>query len=223
MQKREEGEVEGGGGRDGTKGGTPNKRREGQHGKTLAMTLAVATATAIRQDSRCRKQTRQTMRQTALKRRRYERGARNDEETASTQDARGRSKSTNTRNPKIKRNEKRQAVAVYVVAAKRQAPRAKTNTSAKKPPRAKSQERTRREERERGNNTGAHIAVSSALSTQVNQPGSPSSRAKSGRTRSSSSSPFCVFRLKLKRCASPRSLLVAEYPLQRIERLPFLL
>ena len=129
------------------------------------------------------------MRQTALKRLRYdayERGAtRNDEETASTQDARGRSKSTNTRNPKIKRNEKRQAPSWPDLRAtcsppSAKAPRAKSQgLSAKRPPRAKSQERTRREEREaRAISTGTYIAVSSRLSTQVNQPGSPSSRAK---------------------------------------------
>ena len=143
-----------------------------------------------------------------------------------TQEAGQRAPTQETPRSRETRNAKRQVGQIYVFAAKRQSaksqePRFKCH---KKPPRAKSQERTRREEREaRAISTGTYIAVSSRLSTQVNQPGSPSSRAKSGRTRSSSSSPFCVFRLKLKRCASPRSLLVAEYPLQRIERLPFLL
>ena len=143
-----------------------------------------------------------------------------------TQEAGQRAPTQETPRSRETRNAKRQVGQIYVFSPpSAKAPRAKSQgLSAKKPPRAKSQERTRREEREaRAISTGTYIAVSSRLSTQVNQPGSPSSRAKSGRTRSSSSSPFCVFRLKLKRCASPRSLLVAEYPLQRIERLPFLL
>ena len=120
-----------GGGGDRTKAGLPTREERPTRQNAGHDPAAAAHHGHQDQDSRCRKQNTANHAANRIKAIEVERGAtRNDEETASTQDARGRSKSTNTRNPKTKRNEKRQApswpdLRVRRQAPKRQEPRAK--------------------------------------------------------------------------------------------------